>query len=406
MSIRGSEPKVFAKDTLPADPRLKACVVRRVDRARLLRTEWEDLLRRAQPCSAALTFDYAMEAFEAFSNGLSLAIIEVRFGDRLVCLWPLAVARLGLTSVATHLGCGSREEYAGPILEAGDQAEDAFKAALSLAKKLADVLRIYNLRLDQTAARVITAGHDFKLTSQIYSPVTTLVGVSDWQSWVSAKSKSFRSGLKYDRRRLEMQGRLEFREMSGPIDGPKCIEWIFLVKKAWLDQHAIRISWLRDPRAMIFFSSLATKPREKIPMMSTVAYALFLDSHIIAACICLLSTDRMEYYVTAFDPAWHSYSPGNLLLQDCATEAISRQLNLDFRITQDQYKSRWADRDDAFGSFLLACTATGWVAVAFWSIDATIRKVGVRWRPRIKGWFRRFVFKGSTPASPPRRSAD
>lgn len=367
-------------------PGLEVAVLERPEDMAALRPDWERLVARTRAFSAALTPEYAEAGWAIASAhpGDRLAVVTVRRGGALDCVWPLFVRREGGLTVARHLGFGGCEEYAGPLV--ADGADPAVvRAALAAAKAQADILRIYNLPQEAPATRVIAADGGFRRTSFVLSPVVSLVGVPDWDAWAAKASKKLRAELRHDRKHLAAKGELAFRAMNGPVDGPRCIDWLFAQKRSWIVDRGIRHSWMLEEEGPAFFTRLASRPpRADGKPHEAEAYALTLDDQIVAACICFHSGDRVEFYTTAYDPAFSNWSPGGLMIQDCVVMSIAAGVDFDFRITQQSYKQRWIDRSDRYDSFMIACSPRGKAKIAAEAVAAAIHAQRVRWAPRIK----------------------
>jgi len=87
------------------------------------------------------------------------------------------------------------------------------------------------------------------------------------------------------------------------------------------------------------------------------------DGTPVAGGICLRADPCLEFYVSALDPAFMSWSPGNLLIEDLVRWAIARGLDFDFRLTREPYKLRWTDTDREVTTHWLACTPRGALTV-------------------------------------------
>lgn len=358
-----------------------------------LRAEWLDLLGRSPRWSAAHTPDYVIQGWEiaAHDPGRRLAVVVVRRDGKLVCLWPLQVRRQGWRTVGVHLGNGSREEYAGPLVAQGEGVETVH-AALAAARKAADVLTVYGVPEGSLAEEALRSPGGMMRSWPVRSPVTSLSGALDWDSWAAkAVSKRLRTHLRYDRKRLTELGDLRFRRMAGAQDGPRCVNWIFERKREWLaGRPRGHRSWMHSPEGPKFFNSFASRPAADTVYGDPVeAYALTLDDRILAACICFTSSDRVEYFTTAYDPEFGAYGPGTLIIQDCIAIAIGRRLDFDFRITQDAYKQRWVDRYDVYQSFIIAGSPRGAVAVAVDIVQDVVHRFRMVVGPRAKAWLKR-----------------
>jgi CelD/BcsL family acetyltransferase involved in cellulose biosynthesis len=351
-----------------------------------LKPEWDALFRGVFEQSGALGYAYATAAWCELpkTSDTRLTVIAVRKSGVLACLWPLYVDREGLHTVACHLGCGGNEEYAGPLLGSDPGDRVAGELALKTAKGLADVLKVYNLFGDGPAAAILAADGGVRWTGSVWSPVVSTRDCDSFEKWLSTRSGNFRSGLRREHRELSAQGDLVFRRMAGPVDGPACVEWIFAHKREQLAALGALKSWVHSPRALGMFAALAAAPAVPDGVDDVEAYALTLDGQTVAAGLVVNSDGRMEPTIAAFDPQFSRMSPGNLLIAEWTALAVSRGVDLDFRITQEAYKLRWSDRFDRFDSYVIACTPKGVAWVSRFILAKMIRSLMVKWSPRIK----------------------
>lgn len=391
--MRGGSGGVVNGETNAADAAaLTVTVCDDVAQARALKAEWDGLLAEATTASEAMSFDYVIPAWSELSKvaGNRLAIVTVRRGGRLDCVWPLYISRVRFKSVACHLGCGAYEEYAGPLFRDGPGAPEVVRAALKAAKGLADLLKVYNVPETSLATEILAADRAHGLRTSVSSPVISLKGFEDFESWVKTKSKNFRAALRNDRRRLQDVGEVEFREMAGPVDGARCVDWMFENKRQWAAERKIGHSWVHDELGQAFFKALAVRgPDQRPARPDTQFFALLLDDKIISAGIGLVSHDRIEYFMSAVDSAYNYYSPGNQFVMEYATVAIRMGLDYDFRITTDPYKLRWTDRFDRYESFWMPCTSRGLISAARQRVRGEMYKLRVRFGPLLKKLLRR-----------------
>jgi CelD/BcsL family acetyltransferase involved in cellulose biosynthesis len=354
--------------------------------------EWDGLRARVSRFSGAQGHAFALAAWRALPKtpDVRLAVIAARRDGALVGLWPLYVCREKGHTVACHLGAGSREEYAGPLLQDLPPDREAGLRMLETAKGLADVLRAYNLFVPSLAAEILAADGDFRRTSSAHSPVVNSGGYETHAQWLSSLSKKLRTELRTDRRRAARQGALTLERMAGPGAGPACADWIFAHKRQWLADHGVRSSWIFDDQGQDLYAALlARAPSWGGQVDDVEAYALKLDGQIIAASIALNGPDRMEILTAAQDPMFDDVSPGSLLLEDRAAMAVERGVVMDLRLTRETYKLRWADGSDRFDSFMIACTPRGRAAVALEIVAKSVRRTRAVWGPRIKRLLKR-----------------
>lgn len=351
-----------------------------------LKPEWDALFRGTFEQSGTLGYAYAATAWRELpkTSDTRLAVIAVRKSGVLVCLWPLYVDREDSHTFACHLGCGGNEEYAGPLLSDRPEDRQAGELALKTAKSLADVLKVYNLSGGSQAAAILAADRGLRWNGSVHSPVVSTRGFESFEQWLSTRSSNFRSGLRRERRELCAQGDLIFKRMAGPVDGPACVDWIFAHKREQLVNQGVSKSWVLTPKARSIFAALVSAPAVPDQVDDVEAYALTLDGQTVAAGLVVNGDGRMEPTIAAFDPQYSRMSPGNLLIAEWTALAVSRKVDLDFRITHEAYKLRWSDRFDRFDSYVIACTPKGVASVAKEVVIKAIRRLLVRWSPTVK----------------------
>jgi CelD/BcsL family acetyltransferase involved in cellulose biosynthesis len=349
---------------------LSAQVLDDITAVHALKAEWAELAGRASAYSAALGFDYATLAWDALFKrpGDRLAVVAVRDAGRLVGLWPLHVRQEPRKRVAKHLGNGSDEEYAAPLVEAGPDEAAISTRLLAEARRLGDLLILRNLPVPGVMADAVIKAGGLQYRWDDACSVIGLAGVGSFEAWVAPKSKQFRYDLRNERRKLAALGRLESRAMAGPVDGPRFADWLFEAKRAWATERGMSESWLHDDQGRDHLAALLAGSPDAF------GQAILLDDKIIAGGSVVVSRDRLEFFVTVFDPAFAGYRPGNLLNEDLARRAIEMGLDLDFRMMLAGYKDRWADRKEPIASFWLANSLKGAAAVLAQRVRVKLRR--------------------------------
>lgn len=344
------------------DGALSAQVLGDLADLRAIQAEWADLCARASAYSATSSPDHATAAWAALDapDDCRLAVIAVRSGGRLAGLWPLFVRDEGRKTVARHLGNGSDEEYAAPLIEAGAGEAAVAARLLAEARGQADLLIVRNLPLPGLMAETVASARGLKFRWEDTCSVVSLAGVESFEAWAAPKSKSFRYDLRNERKRLAALGRLESRTMVGPADGPRFADWLFEAKRRWAGDRGLQDSWLHSDQGRRHLAALLSRPGDH----DVFGQAILLDDEIIAGGSVVVSRGRLEFFVTVFDPAHARNRPGNLLNEDLVRIGIARGLDLDFRMMRAGYKDRWADRREPIASFWIANSLKGALAVA------------------------------------------
>jgi len=322
------------------------------------RRAWDSLVETVPAFTGAQTFAY-MEAGwrNRGTDAESLNVILAYAGSTLIAAWPLHVVRFKGLRIARHLGCGGREEYAEPLIADVPERAEAARAIYAAASGLADVLEVHNLSAGSPIRPLIEAERRPLFRTPMSSPTIASANAGSLEAWVAGKSKSFRSGLRQDRKRLTAQGVVQFREVDA-AGSAAFVDWVFARKRQWLDEQGIGANWLRNDGAAQFFGSLVGREGSGVQ-----GFVLELDGRPVAGCICLLSAASVEFYVTAMEPAYAAYSPGNLLIEDLLRWSIERRLDFDFRLTREAYKLRWSDSNLSLTTYYLACAGRGGSAV-------------------------------------------
>lgn len=344
-----------------------------------LRPEWDDLVERAPAHSGTQMFAFNQQALRQLGREAGqLRLIVARDGDRLAGLWPLALRREHGATIARQLGSGSQQEYASPLI-AADAAPAIAEAMLRAAERMADVLEVWNLPAASPLVPLLDAQRRAKVPRTGDCPTISLREAGSWDAWIAARSRSFRQGLGNARRRLEKLGEVTFREIEA-ADAADFVDWMVRTKRHWLDERAIRRSWLRDDACIAFYSSLIG-----VPGSGVTGFSLMLDGKILCGGICLRAAARLEYFVTAFDPAYAAFSPGSLWLEDCVRWCIPRRLDFDFRMIHFPYKLRWADRLDRYEGYSVACTPVGLLEIGRMRL-APLRRLASPWVRPVRAW--------------------
>lgn len=295
----------------------------------------------------------------AWTSGLcpgDLCILAAHRGGKLVAVWPLYAARSKGLSVLRHLGNGSREEYAGPLLAPDEQPEPILSALWDAVRRHGDLVEIYNLRDDSAAYRFFRDLPAGKFVSSAGCPVIHTASVP-WDQWLAAKSKKFRNDLKQNRKPLVKKATITFRRIPA-AEAERHARWCVQTKRLWLDTHKIDESWLRDDAVIAFYASLMDRAA------GVEGFAMEADGEPIAGAICTVGAGVCEYFLTVIDEEWRDYSPGMLLIEDLARWCSEQGLDFDFRFPVFDYKLRWADEQRTVHTMALALTGRSSVELA------------------------------------------
>jgi CelD/BcsL family acetyltransferase involved in cellulose biosynthesis len=351
------------------DANLEIVVHDTVEALKRIRPAWDRLLAAAERHSMTSAYPYVRCAWEVVSRDrrVKLAVIGAWRGEELVGIWPLCVHPRFVGRVTDHLGDGSTHQYGGPVLRDDTRSEDVAQAMFAAAFGLADSLHAQNLRVGTGGHARVASQSGFRRFRGVDAPVVRLSGFSGWDEWVATKSQSFRYSLRVDRKKLAAQGDLVFAQKMGE-EARRCAEWMIDTKQAQLKQQGLMGSYLWRPQIREVLLALA----DAGPESGVMFHALTLDGDMVAASMCVLGSDILEYHYFATNPAYAAYSPGGLITQECLTLAIQLGRDLDFRLSREAYKLRWADASNRYESFFMARTPVGRMQLAYDALMARI----------------------------------
>jgi CelD/BcsL family acetyltransferase involved in cellulose biosynthesis len=325
-----------------------------------LRDDWSNLAKATPHMSGSQSWDYAAAAWRhVHARGWDLHVVAVRRAGRLVGVWPLAIRREAGLRVATHLGRGSDEEYAGPLIAPGPQAEEVARRTLTAARQGVDLLEVFNLHPENPVRPLLHRVRcGFRSATPVHIARTGAHGTME--SWLSSRTRKFRSNLSRSRQKLDALGEARIRQVEDPAEVPAFVDWLFARKRAQLDRQGVTRSWLQAPASRRLYEQILAagdKPG------CARAFEVTIDGRRIAAAVALEGA-RYELAVTTYDPAFADASPGVALHAFVARQALDHGLDLDFRFGDEPYKAWWTDEVETRWNYAVAFTPLGSLGVA------------------------------------------
>lgn len=327
-----------------------------LDELPLLREEWTALYERAVAPSPPQRFEFVSTAWlECQARGAQeRVVLTARRGGELVGLWALCIERKGRRLI-TNPGFGAGEEYAGPLILPGPQGAEVAEALLNAALTLGDALKT-TVVADHPLKNVLR--RRFRIEVRVASPTVTRGDHPDFDAWLNTKTGSFRKGLRYDRRSLSKLGVLTLHHgVKGDPETLALIDWMFSEKRRWLQAKGLKSRWIEEQASSTLMRAIFA--RHDAEHSCFEVFALRLDNTPLAAAVCLNSRHSMELFFFVHNREFSKYSPGNLLLEDLIRICFRRNLDFDFRITQEVYKMRWANSKTEFSTIIVASNLRG-----------------------------------------------
>jgi CelD/BcsL family acetyltransferase involved in cellulose biosynthesis len=343
-----------------------------------LKPEWGELCGRSTGHWLGQTFEWARISWETVARprGRRLLCLVARRDQRMGLVWPLVTLKDWTGSVARPLD-SETSEYAMVLVEDCIDAERRVAAAWKMVRALCecDRLELENVRSDSTLGRVLSkstaseSGFPQFLTSQDV-PWVSWQGVGSWESYLRALDGEQRRELGRRSKRLAEGGELDFQPVAGPVERETLLDWMLTHKRAWLKKSGLHNRWLfsREYRAFLTESLARFAPSER-----RIVSALKLDGRAIAAQLSSVDGSRVEVFITAYDPAYRKYGPGQLLHERCLRWAFERGLDYDLRLGGAPAKFLWSNRVSQATNYVFANSARGTIYVQAKNLRALAR---------------------------------
>jgi len=173
------------------------------------------------------------------------------------------------------------------------------------------------------------------------TPIISLTDLPDTgeDPWLARTSHNFRGQLRKKTRRLQKEGQLRLERFDHAT--PEVLERYYeLERSTWKGEKGYDI--VSDSRRLRFYNEIA-RALERLGYLSI--FFLALDDRLIAGNICITSGGKLFALRCAFDPAFGSYSPGQILINWVLRDCVARQLSeFDFMGDDYEYKRHWTSQ--------------------------------------------------------------
>lgn len=327
-----------------------------------LRDAWLDLLEDSPSASIVRSHSWCRSGFENISryrNGKFCALL-VKDKNTLVGLWPFVVFRKGLYAEAVPLAGGGCEEYGGPLIRSGADVDAVSDIFVSGLPKVGDYVPLYNLPQHHRVTRAVLGRSTTGTFDKVPAPYIDFSPYGNFDEYMASLSKALRSDAKYQAKRLDKIG-ATFQLLENTDEIRSTIEWIISQKRQWVIENGKNVAgpngrWLMSDESLRFFVDAANNKHDT---GAVGIFAIKSQDQIIAAAICLIDKELVEYYITTYDPKWSVYSPGKVLVLKIAGWAFDSGRNFDFRMTAAAYKDSWANAERTVVSAMIAATPMG-----------------------------------------------
>ena len=311
-----------------------------------------------------------------------LRIAVAWHGDRLVAALPMVVRR---HMMLRRLEWVARDHSDYCDLLADQDADIALQQGLWTAICRSggfDVVRLTQVRPDALVRHLLDSASVTSGNLEMRDNQQPCLGISNvWPSgdkWFRSLNKKARNNYTRGRRILsELGGEVEFRIVD-PAEGPveQMLEHVLTLKRRWLEAYQPGSPFLatRFDRQRAVLNAAAETGLMRI-------FLLTCGGTISAASVNFVYPNKLQAYLTAYDPQYERASPGTILIIDYTKWAFDRRLSyVDFLRGDEPFKHRFANSETHLKGFIGAQTLLGRMVVEqlAWYLHACA--AWMRWR--------------------------
>jgi CelD/BcsL family acetyltransferase involved in cellulose biosynthesis len=351
---------------------MKIEIINETQALRALEPEWNDLCTRVPDHRYNQTFSWLWRGWECVlsKKNYDLHVIVGRTDGRVVLIWPVVVHRYLAWRMLGWLGADSTE-CPDLLVESGPKTLEWLQAAWKIIvyDSGIDVIDFRYVREDSPIAPLLEgSANAHKKYSR--APYVACDSWTNWASYFKSLSRKFRNDQMRQRRRLSKCGGVSFEIAETTVEVRDSLRWLLIQKTAFLDQMGVRKHWFQHRENLDFLQSVVMDSHSSGNLYLA---KLCVDGTTIAVLLGFVFKGRLEAVVTTYDPAWQSYSPGRILMEECLKWSFEKQIKIfDFRMNVTPNKRNWAKTSVLLCGYLIPCSFLGRIYVAWF--DSTARE--------------------------------
>jgi len=307
--------------------------------------EWEDLRARARFATVFLSHKWLRLGWEQrwrrFPNRLRVVLVRDR--GRLVMAGAFVVYLFRGWPAVHFLDSGTPQSDDVLYVESGENLEQArlLLRALRGSLPLPMTLRARRLR-DDSPVLAGAQALDWRTRTRQPMIATTveLADHADFESYLQSLSAKTRSGHRRHLRQLMALDCFSFRHETGE-ERFVALDWLLARKREWLDRKRLRADWLKDRSFDRFVEQLLRG--EDAPEFWVLT--IRTGERIIAAKLCFIERETLNFSKITHDPAFDRLSPGFTINVLMVREAMAAGLTrIDMGFGNYDTKSRLTKR--------------------------------------------------------------
>jgi CelD/BcsL family acetyltransferase involved in cellulose biosynthesis len=353
--------------------------------------EWDALALRDSNASITQSHLWTTAAWEAIvsHSRQTPAIVTIRSGDRLVCVWPFFIQRSLFARRANAMAFGGIEA-GGPLVDRCCDAAMLTELAWNTIRRAADFVSLFAIAEGSEIHSLVVKSQSHRMQISHTELGISFAGFTDFDSFLATQiSAKGRTNFRRQTKLLKARGAVAFVKIENIEERSKAVAWMLDQKFRWMADKKISTRYLNSESFRNFMARVTADP--KIGEI----HLLTVDDLWIASWLNLASAHRIEAFMTTFDPRWAKYSPGLLIFMHCLRQDFDRRLDIDLKSGEFDYKLRFANRRTVKWEFRIA---TNWRGIPD-LLRYRVRPIVLRART-VAGRIKRRLFARSKNAKP------
>ena len=327
-----------------ADSSLQIEVVRDIERFNCIASEWDGLVRLCAADAVFLSHTWFRTWWELFGRGNELHVVTVRSRGELVAAAPMmrTQARIyGFEAAALHAIYNAHTPRYDFIV--GNQDPRLYEAIWNnlIAEDCCDLIVLAQIpEQSRTIPSIDKLGNcNGWLRGQWIPPVSPFIRLGcDYETFFATLDDGCRLNLTKRYTRLTRLGPVDVEVVTDRQHVDAAMrDGLRIEAAAWKGENGTAM--ISDPRVAEFYTRLARREADRGQLRLTF---LRLAGERIAFTYLLQDNDKFYAVKIGYDPRYHAYSPGNMLLNLILKDACRRGVaEYDLLGGDDEWKFDW-----------------------------------------------------------------
>ena len=314
-----------------------------------LAAEWQALCREGNYNKPFYRPEWFRAFLHAFAPEKQLWLVTIRGQGRLAAILPLIHEQDSVLGLRVNRLCGLANDHSprfdmihGPSVSAQEAAAEVWRVLAAQAEW--DIFKAPNVPVGGAFEWILRAaaqdGYPTGRWESLRSPFIALPETGDLlTARVGDTNSKFRANIRRRKRKLTHRGMISLRRIDKA--DPAFLEKFYCLEQSgWKGRTGSAINCRINTRK--FYDALA---REAESQRYLSLYFLEVDGHPVAGHFGLAHEGVYYCSKVGYDERWHTYSPGQLLVEAVLRDCMARGLHeFDFVGPEMEWKTDWTSR--------------------------------------------------------------